>query len=418
MSLNIGFISTRFSGIDGVSLEAAKWADVLERLGHHCYWFAGESNRNKEVTFLEARAHFKTELNERINNGVYNESADVFEIDNIILEEKNELTLALFSFLDTCNIDVIIVENALSIPMQIPLGLALHHVLALTGMPTIAHNHDFYWERTRFRLNGHKKTIERSFPPRLPNVHHVVINSIAQRELYERTGIVSQIIPNVMDFSKPPNLEIDRVPRFRKAIGVDPDDIMILQPTRLVPRKGVETTLEIMAQLTDHRCKLVISHELDDEGWDYYRWVRSRCDDLDIDIRFIHEIVADPLINNFDPESEYSLWEVYEAADIISYPSLCEGFGNAFLEAIYFKKPIVLNRYETFVEDIEPKGFDVIKFDNKITVDTVKQIKTILTDETRKREMVETNFRVAKQFYSYDLLREQLSDLISPPLAA
>ena len=34
MSLNVGFVSTRFSGIDGVSLEAAKWAEVLEDLGH------------------------------------------------------------------------------------------------------------------------------------------------------------------------------------------------------------------------------------------------------------------------------------------------------------------------------------------------------------------------------------------------
>jgi lactate dehydrogenase-like 2-hydroxyacid dehydrogenase len=29
----VGFISTRFAGTDGVSLEAAKWAEVLERLG-------------------------------------------------------------------------------------------------------------------------------------------------------------------------------------------------------------------------------------------------------------------------------------------------------------------------------------------------------------------------------------------------
>jgi hypothetical protein len=31
MGKNIGFISTRLAGIDGVSLEASKWADVLER---------------------------------------------------------------------------------------------------------------------------------------------------------------------------------------------------------------------------------------------------------------------------------------------------------------------------------------------------------------------------------------------------
>lgn len=34
----IGFISTRFIGTDGVSLETSKWAEVLERLGHTCYY--------------------------------------------------------------------------------------------------------------------------------------------------------------------------------------------------------------------------------------------------------------------------------------------------------------------------------------------------------------------------------------------
>ena len=39
--LRIGFISTRFSGTDGVSLETAKWARVLEEMGHTCFYFAG-----------------------------------------------------------------------------------------------------------------------------------------------------------------------------------------------------------------------------------------------------------------------------------------------------------------------------------------------------------------------------------------
>ena len=33
-SLRIGFVSTRFAGTDGVSLETAKWATVLEGMGH------------------------------------------------------------------------------------------------------------------------------------------------------------------------------------------------------------------------------------------------------------------------------------------------------------------------------------------------------------------------------------------------
>src|SRR5712671_4085343 len=37
----IGFISTRFSGTDGVTLESRKWAQILTEMGHSCFWMAG-----------------------------------------------------------------------------------------------------------------------------------------------------------------------------------------------------------------------------------------------------------------------------------------------------------------------------------------------------------------------------------------
>jgi len=37
----IGYISTRFHGTDGVTLETRKWAQILEAMGHSSYWMAG-----------------------------------------------------------------------------------------------------------------------------------------------------------------------------------------------------------------------------------------------------------------------------------------------------------------------------------------------------------------------------------------
>jgi hypothetical protein len=55
---NIGFISTRLAGTDGVSLETAKWADVFEADGFSCFYFAGELDRPKESSYLAEEAHF------------------------------------------------------------------------------------------------------------------------------------------------------------------------------------------------------------------------------------------------------------------------------------------------------------------------------------------------------------------------
>ena len=71
MGKNIGFISTRFAGIDGVSLEASKWATVLEKSGHSCYWFAGELDRAPTNCFLVSEAHFQDDENKWVNENIY-----------------------------------------------------------------------------------------------------------------------------------------------------------------------------------------------------------------------------------------------------------------------------------------------------------------------------------------------------------
>ena len=55
---NIGFISTRLAGTDGVSLETAKWADIFESERFSCFYFAGELDRPPECSYLAEEAHF------------------------------------------------------------------------------------------------------------------------------------------------------------------------------------------------------------------------------------------------------------------------------------------------------------------------------------------------------------------------
>ena len=60
MAQNIGFISTRFAGQDGVSLESAKWAEVLWEDRHVSYWYSGRAIAIRiSVTSLEAYFGFR-----------------------------------------------------------------------------------------------------------------------------------------------------------------------------------------------------------------------------------------------------------------------------------------------------------------------------------------------------------------------
>ena len=84
-------------------------------------------------------------------------------------------------------------------------------------------------------------------------------------------------------------------------------------------------------------------------------------------------------------DKKYTIDDAYQNADLVTYPSGYEGFGNAFLEAIYFQRPIVVNRYSIFVEDIEPCGFEVIPFESFLTSEVVDRITFFLESENLSR---------------------------------
>jgi mannosylglucosylglycerate synthase len=104
----------------------------------------------------------------------------------------------------------------------------------------------------------------------------------------------------------------------------------------------------------------------------------------------------------------YALGDAYPHADFVTYPSLVEGFGNALLETIYFKKPALVNRYSVYKADIAPKGFSFVEIDGKITPEAVALVRELLESPSRRREMVERNYRIARRHFSYRALQEVL----------
>ncbi|MGB9436582.1 MAG: glycosyltransferase family 1 protein, partial [Desulfobacterales bacterium] len=196
MAKNIGFVSTRFAGTDGVTMEAGKWAQVLKSAGHNIFWFAGLLDRSPERCFLVPEAFFQHEKNLWIDRQIFGKNKRDPAVTDAIYELKTFLKKQLKEFIRKFNIDLLVTQNVLTIPMHIPLGIALTELIAETQIPTIAHHHDFYWERTRFLVNAVGDYLRMAFPPNLPNIEHVVINSAAQEELALRTGISSTIIPN------------------------------------------------------------------------------------------------------------------------------------------------------------------------------------------------------------------------------
>jgi glycosyltransferase involved in cell wall biosynthesis len=310
---------------------------------------------------------------------------------------------ALGTFIDECDIEGVIVENAWAIPMQIPLAVAAARVVADRAIATVGHHHDFFWERERFSDSCVPDLIEQTFPPALPSVAHVVINSLAQRELRDRRGLASSVLPNVMDFESGPP-QGDGGDAFRKIAGVALGDIVLLQPTRVIPRKGIELTIDLASRM-DGDPVVVVTHP-DDLDREYWAGLDARASDLGVDLRLV------------DAGRDLSaLASAYAAADLVCFPSLYEGYGNALVEAVYHRRPVLVNRYSVYASDIAPLGFNFVEIDGSISGEAVVAVNRIIADPGSVDDIVERNFVVAEATLSYssalDVIEESFAS-ISP----
>ncbi|MEN8237724.1 MAG: glycosyltransferase family 4 protein [Actinomycetota bacterium] len=384
--MRLGLVGARFAGLDGVSLESAKLAQALARGGHEIAWFAGEIGTGFTPAAVCDAASFTTADNGDIERHAFG-GGDPDAVRVMVDDAAREIQHALGRFIDEYEVDGLIVENAWAIPMQLPLAVAIARVVADTEIATVGHHHDFSWERVRFAQCTVPDLIEQVFPPALGSVAHVVINSLAQRSLLERRGLESRVLPNVMDFETgpPPG---DAGDEFRRIAGLGPWDTVLLQPTRVIPRKGIELTIDLASRM-DGDPVVVVTHP-DDLDREYWVALNALATDLGVSLRLV------------DAGRELSaLTGAYAAADLVCIPSLYEGYGNALVEAVYHRRPVLVNRYSVYTSDIAPLGFCFVEIDGAISSEAVAEANQIVVDPKGVDGIVERNFAIGESALSY-----------------
>ena len=250
---NVGICHYKVGGTDGVSLEIDKWAQALDRMGHEVYLCGGDLG-GREGFLLEELYHHREDI-ERITRNAFDcltdyESGEDLKKD--ILSLADQIEQGLRSFVNDLSIDLLIPNNIWSIGVNLPAAVAFARVVSDREIPTIAHHHDFYWEAFRGMAptcEAVRHIAQDCLPPSNPLVSHVVINSLVQAELRRNNDVESTVVPNVFDFADN-SWSVDAYNRgFREAIEIGENDIVILQATRIVERKGIELAIDLVKDL-------------------------------------------------------------------------------------------------------------------------------------------------------------------------
>ena len=420
--MKIGIAIGRIGGIDGVALETEKWIAVLERMGHEVHVLTGE---------LEAPIPNTTILPEMAfsHPDCIRDQDDAFffqRVDHADLEERLEAGAAVIErgvrkWIEEERIEFLITQNCTTLPCHLTMGMALYRVLRSTGIPALAHDHDFHWERgdryvTRYPCV--QAIIIECFPPNLPNLKHAVINTYCRQSLDRAMGMHAVVVPNVMDFEH----EYAQVDEFNRelpeALGFAPDDTLLFQITRIVRRKGIETAIDLVHRLDDPKVRLVITGtSRDDWKEEYTNELHAQVAKLGLERSVLFAGDRFDAVRREDPGGRrtFSLEDGYAHATACTYFSTYEGFGNAFVESILARRPIFVNNYKpVYWPDIGSKGFRTVQIeDSRLTDEAVASIRSILADPDARRDIAEHNFELGRRYFSYEVLEELLTDLVA-----
>ena len=431
--MKIAFVHYRTSGLDGVSLEIDKRAEVLEEFGHTVYYITGKhlgprpQNKGKIVTIpalsmKHPRAfRFLVEVfyNRRRNYGNF-------------LSDLQFLYTSVYKKLDRffghIRPDLLFVHNLFSHAYNLPATVALLDIVQKYKIPALALHHDFWWEREYFksvRAYVVKELLSR-LPPDYCTIRHQVINSFAQEELYMRRGIKARRIGDYFDYSatllKNPFRARKRV---RDKFRIKENTLVILNACRIVPRKAIENTIRYasaLGKISKQQVVVLLPNFVEVDAKDYFRQLKSLSKKLRVTTIFASKYFS----GNRKTKPLFSFWDAYAAADIVAYTSIWEGFGNQFLEAVYFKKPLVVFEYPVFKRDIKPEGYRYIPLGDKYRVRggfkfvPEKKLKGAaeitmkwLANPSKTDKIAERNFKIASRFHSFDKLRENLRDILN-----
>ena len=452
----IGICHYKIGDTDGVSLEIDKWEQVLKRMGHEVILCGGDLG-TRDGVLIDEMYHHRRDAKQLSTNAFQRledyGSGEAWK--QKVFELAAQIETQFGHFVKDHNIAFLIPNNIWSLGANLSAAVALAGIVHRLDLPAIGHHHDFYWERFRRMRPTCKEAeeiAENYLPPTDPRIQHVVINSLARDELKRRSGVGSTVVPNVFDFEGSP-WGIDAYNQsFRETIEVGENDLLVLQATRVIPRKGIELAIDLVKALSqqEHRSTLtrrglydgrpfteksrivlVLAGSAEDSHCDYFDRLKRKAEQQGIELRCISARIRAHR-ETVEGQKLYSLWDCYAFADVVTYPSLYEGWGNQFLEAVRAKLPIVIFEYPVYRSDIKNKGFKVISLGSHIveeddcglvsvSAQTIREAAQraveVVTNPAKRRAMTEHNFELGRVSYGLDSLVRCLGPIIERTLS-
>ena len=190
-----------------------------------------------------------------------------------------------------------------------------------------------------------------------------IANSELEKEDLRAAGVPSNKV--VLRFNGIDLKEFTNIPpfgAFRKRMGIDDHDPLILFLGRLIPRKGADLLIEALPQIGSEKIKLVIAGPECESG--YIAFLREKAKSLGIGQQVLFP----------GPLYEDATKEAYVDATVFALPSRYENFGNTAAEAIACGTPVVVSDRCGVAPLVDQRAGLVTAYESQAVARTLKRM--------------------------------------------
>lgn len=402
----VAFVSYRLKALDGVSAEAEKWISVFEEWGCEAHRVAGFIPNPGENDHVIPELNHLDPVIESFTGRAFSGSAMSKELAPEFAGLTESIGARLSEVFADIEPDIIVAENVLSLPLNLPFTVALCRFIEEQGVACIAVHHDFFWQLDRFSSCALGEILTSYFPASLPNISHVTINKRSREELYERTGVAATCVRNCFDFDSPRQRDEFNEP-LRRELGLAEAEVLFLQPTRAIERKGISRSIQFVeefAMASGRAARLVVTGPCEEGFQDTFG---GMCRGSSIEVKHVPGWLG-ACRNDPSASSPYDMRDAYAVSDMVTFPSSHEGFGNPVLESVVHRKLLLVAEYPV-LEELRQFGFQFLSLEGMAVQRAIKLMEYPLL----MQEMVDRNFEIGRKHFSLENLREELTELVA-----
>lgn len=471
--LNVGILHSLIGKNDGVSIVIDQTVNAMVKdmgigLGNIYFLAAHTSPRfnaqTNDVFWHKSKIHkeiiseFNTEPSEMLDQHIH---------ENALYAKK-----VLKKFIKENNIDLIIAHNT-SHPYNFITAVGLGYLIEeLRGRGVIWPKvmvwwHDSYFERPIFSnpnpvIKKYLKYIPGTFNDGIAFINHSqpeIAKKLFTSQGFEKVDHFFNeraiVVPNTSDipwdwnaidwenteemvFPEPDNYndsffeDVGLVAEVESRGFTMDETRILLQHTRIVPRKKIEVAIDLAFMLDQkyHKCKnrkciavLISGHSGDEQNEykaylnDYYKQKCEEHPDANVVMVFgehcilsHRDIIVDKKYYKFAEIPAI----VASAGGMGTYFSEIEGYGNNLLEMICYALPVVINRYEVYKTDIEHLDFRLPAIDDcKLNEELIEVSYLMLEDTDYRNKLVQHNLHILEEKLDHRIIAEKLEPLIT-----